>query len=182
MREPLGFALQHRFAPATGNSYLSERQWHLPMTDRHFLDLEQLKALDSAALRAAWRAAFKSVPPRAAHREFLVRLLAYELQVRASRGLRKSSLKAFSEFEQAKNSSAEPTAVETRLSAGTHLLRQWGGSTHEVMVMECGYAYRGRSYASLSEIARCITGARWSGPRFFGLRSQSKHAASERTA
>jgi hypothetical protein len=152
------------------------------MTDRYLLDLEHVKSLDSTALRAAWRAAFKSVPPRAAHKEFLVRFLAYELQVRASRGLRKSSLKALSEFEQAKNAPAKPTAVEKRLSVGAHLLRQWGGATHEVMVMERGYAYRGRSYASLSEIARCITGARWSGPRFFGLRSQSKHVASERTA
>jgi hypothetical protein len=152
------------------------------MTNRHLLDLEQVKSLDSAALRAAWRAVFNVVPPRAAHREFLVRFLAYELQVRASRGLRKSSLKALSVFEQAKNSSADVVAAETKLRAGTRLLREWGGSTHEVMIMERGYAYRGRTYTSLSEIARCITGARWSGPRFFGLRSQSKRPASERTA
>jgi hypothetical protein len=153
------------------------------MTGRYLLDLEQLKSLDTAALKAAWRAAFKSAPPRAARGEFLVRFLAHEFQVRANGGLRKSSLKALSEFERVENSLAESVAsAEMKLRAGTRLLREWGGSTHEVMIMERGYAYRGRSYTSLSEIARCITGARWSGPRFFGLRSQSKRAALERTA
>jgi hypothetical protein len=152
------------------------------MTDHRFLGFEQLKSLDVAALKAAWRAAFKSAPPRAAHKAFFARFLAYEFQVRSNGGLRKSSLKALNEFERAENSSAEVAARETKFRAGTSLLREWGGSTHEVMIMERGYAYRGRSYTSLSEIARCITGARWSGPRFFGLRSQSKRAASERTA
>lgn len=149
------------------------------MTRPHLLDFEQLSSLDNAALKAAWRAAFKSEPPRAAHRGFFIRFLANEFQVRAHGGLQKSSLKALSKFEQEMGSSrAELVAAgETRLRVGTRLLRQWRGSNHEVMVMERGYAYRGRSYSSLSEIARHITGARWSGPRFFGLRD-----ASERTA
>ena len=150
------------------------------MTDHHPLDLE---SLDRASLKAAWSAAFKSAPPRAAHREFFVRFLAYEFQVRMNGGLRKSSLKALSEFERAKNSPAELVAMaEMKLRVGTRLLREWGGAAHEVTVMERGYAYRGRSYSSLSEIARHITGARWSGPRFFGLRSRSERAASERIA
>jgi hypothetical protein len=155
------------------------------MTDRNLAGLEQLELLDTAALKATWRAVFKSAPPRAAHREFFVRLLAYQFQARASTnsGLRKSSMKILREFEGAKGIAAKMTAAnESGLRAGTRLLRQWGGSTHEVMVMERGYAYRGRSYTSLSEIARCITGARWSGPRFFGLRPQSKRVPSERTA
>ncbi len=122
---------------------------------------------------------FRIAAPRAAHKEFFIRFLAHEFQVRVNGGLRKSSSKALNEFEQIKSSSAERVAAtETKLCAGARLLRQWGGVAHEVMVMERGYAYRGRSYTSLSEIARYITGARWSGPRFFGLRSQSKHAAS----
>lgn len=152
------------------------------MKTRHLVDLGHLKSLEGAALKAAWRAVFKSAPPRAAHKEFFVRFLAYELQVRAHGGLRKSSLKAMSEFEQAGNSYAILAAAETKLRAGTRLLRQWRGEAHEVMVMERGYAYRGRSYTSLSEIARYITGAHWSGPRFFGLRSQPKRAESERSA
>lgn len=153
------------------------------MTNHPDLDPEQLSFLDSAALKAAWCATFNSAPPRAAHKEFFVRLLSYEFQVRLNGGLRKSSLKAMTEFERIGDSSAEPVAAaEPKLRAGTRLLRQWGGAAHEVMIMERGYAYRGRSYASLSEIARHITGARWSGPRFFGLRSQPKVAVSERTA
>lgn len=153
------------------------------MTHRNLLDLAELKLLGTAALKSAWRAAFKSAPPRAAHKEFFIRFLAHEFQVRANGGLRKSSLKALNEFEQTKSSSAELVADSVpKLRAGARLLRQWGGAAHEVMVMERGYAYRGRSYTSLSEIARCITGARWSGPRFFGLRSQPKRAESERSA
>jgi DUF2924 family protein len=155
----------------------------IAMTDRDLLYFEQLKSLDSTALKVAWRAIFKSAPPRAAHKEFFVRFLAHEFQVRMHGGLRKSSLKTLSESDQAKNSPAGVAlAANKTLRAGTRLLRQWGGAAHEVTVMERGYAYRGRSYTSLSEIARCITGARWSGPRFFGLRHQSERAASERTA
>jgi hypothetical protein len=147
------------------------------------MNLEQLNSMDIAALKKAWRATFKSAPPRAAHREFFIRFLAHELQVRVHGGLRNSSLKALSEFAQTEHASAKPIAPpEIRLRVGARLLRQWGGATHEVVVMDRGYSYRGRSYASLSEIARSITGARWSGPRFFGLRPLPKRAASEQTA
>lgn len=57
-----------------------------------------------------------------------------------------------------------------RFKPGTRLIREWQGKTFEVTVMDRGYAYRGNRYESLSEIAREITGARWSGPRFFGLK------------
>jgi hypothetical protein len=152
------------------------------MTDRYLLTLEQLKSLDITALKSAWRAAFKSPPPQAAHKEFFVRFLAHDFQVRVNGGLQKPLSKALNAFEQAKSSAAELAPTETKLPPGTRLLREWGGSTHEVMVLERGYAYRGHSYASLSEIARCVTGARWSGPRFFGLPSRPKRAASERIA
>ncbi len=57
------------------------------------------------------------------------------------------------------------------IKAGTRLYRSWQGVTHEVLVMDSGYSWRGKSYASLSEVARAITGTRWSGPRFFGLQA-----------
>jgi hypothetical protein len=152
---------------------------HMP--GRALPDLEELASLNVAALKALWRAVFKSEPPPAAHKEFFIRLLAYALQIRAEGDLRKSSLEMLRESEKLECSADEAVAPpETRLHPGTRLLRQWGGSTHEVLVVERGYAYRGRSYTSLSEIARSITGARWSGPRFFGLRSPSKR--SDRTA
>ena len=130
----------------------------------------QLKSLDAAALKAQWRAAFKSAPPRVAQREFFVRFLAHEFQARTHGGLRKSSLKTLAGFAEL------APAAGMKLHPGTGLLCQRRGVAHEVMVMERGYAYRGRSYTSLSEIARHITGARWSGPRLFGLQSHPERA------
>jgi hypothetical protein len=59
------------------------------------------------------------------------------------------------------------------LKLGSRLVRTWGDARHEVTVIEDGFAYRGKAYGSLSEVARAITGARWSGPRFFGIKPAS---------
>src|SRR5690348_5585836 len=138
-------------------------------------DLASLFSLDVAALKSVWRIAFKSVPPNVARKEFFIRMLAYEIQRRIHGDVSKSALKTLRQFED-KGRSPEVAAADATLRAGTRLVREWGGATHEVIIMERGYAYRGRSYTSLSEIARCITGARWSGPRFFGIRSSKRSA------
>ena len=143
-------------------------------------DLATLASLDIAALKATWRVAFKSVAPNVARKEFFIRMLAYEIQRRTYGDISKCALKTLRQFVD-KERSAEVSPADAPLLAGARLVREWGGATHEVTVMERGYSYRGRSYTSLSEIARCITGARWSGPRFFGLRSL-KRGASARTA
>jgi hypothetical protein len=132
--------------------------------------LVDLAALDATALKALWRKLFKSAPPKIARKEFFVRMLAYAVQCKTYGHLTKESLRKLRGFDEGK-SVAEASARVPKFGAGTRLVREWRGTTHEVMVMERGFAYRGRSYASLSEVARTITGARWSGPRFFGLRS-----------
>ncbi len=63
-----------------------------------------------------------------------------------------------------------------RLKPGSHLIREWRGEVHRVTVLDDGFDYRGTRYASLSQIARAITGARWSGPLFFGLRNTGSRA------
>jgi hypothetical protein len=141
--------------------------------------VKHLEALDIDALRAAWRRTFRSPPPKAARKEFLIRILAYAVQEQASRALSKSCAKTLREFEKAKGLTSSPAEPRTELRPGARLVRQWGGRDHEVMVMQRGYAYRGTSYSSLSEIARHITGARWSGPRFFGLKKKSKASMEE---
>jgi hypothetical protein len=144
-------------------------------------DLASLPLLDITALKAAWRIAFRSPAPKVARKEFFIRMLAFEIQRRTYGDLSKAALKTLRQFERRESTSqASPAAAE--LHAGARLIREWGGATHEVMVMERGYAYRGRSYASLSEIARCITGARWSGPRFFGLRVPTQRTKARATA
>jgi hypothetical protein len=148
------------------------------MAPRLLHNVKQLEGLEIDALRTAWRQVFKSSPPKSARKEFLVRILAYAAQEQTRKPLSKSCIKTLREFERAKCLAKSPSATpETELRPGTRLIREWGGRDHEVMVMERGYAYRGSSYSSLSEIARHITGARWSGPRFFGLKKKSNAAA-----
>ncbi len=96
----------------------------------------------------------------------LVRGIAYELQVRQLGGLTPAERKALGALAQGRTNPS-PGA----LKAGTRLYRSWRGVTQEVLVLEGGYSWRDKSYASLSEVARAITGTRWSGPRFFGLQA-----------
>jgi len=145
----------------------------LPLTVKYF------EALEIDALRSVWQQLFQSPPPKSARREFLVRILAHAAQERAHRALSKSCAKTLREFEPGKRlTDSLPAPPQTALRPGARLIRQWGGTPHEVMVTDRGYAYRGSTYASLSEIARHITGARWSGPRFFGINKRSSAATS----
>ncbi len=96
----------------------------------------------------------------------LARGIAYELQVRQIGGLTPAERKVLGALAQGRTNPS-PGA----LMAGTRLYRSWQGVTQEVLVMDSGYSWRDKSYASLSEVARAITGTRWSGPRFFGLQA-----------
>jgi hypothetical protein len=128
-------------------------------------------------LRALWRKAFGVAPPIGARREFLALLLAYGLQEQEHGGL---SLAVAKQLRRYASSDAalqkHPAGGEqaNTLSLGTRLIRSWGGSVHEVIVIDKGFAYRGQKFGSLTEIAELITGTHWSGPRFFGLKRPSK--------
>ena len=149
-------------------------------------DLVALPGLDLDALRVLWRKRLRGTPPALA-RPLLVRLLAYRLQARAFGDLDPESARALDRI--AKDSSRRRQAGEERSTAvppvaavprpmglkpGTVLMRDHGGETYHVTVVADGFAWRGSTYASLSEIARAITGTRWNGPRFFGLREPPK--------
>ncbi len=96
----------------------------------------------------------------------LARGIAYELQVRQIGGLTPAEKKALGALAQGRSNPSPGT-----LKAGTRLYRSWRGVTQEVLVLEGEFSWRGTCYASLSEVARAITGTRWSGPRFFGLQA-----------
>ncbi len=96
----------------------------------------------------------------------LARGIAYEMQVRQIGGLTPAERKALGALARGRINPS-PGA----LKAGTRLYRSWRGVTQEILVLEDGYSWRGKSYASLSEVARAITGTRWSGPRFFGVKA-----------
>lgn len=134
--------------------------------------LARLQTLDNAALREEWRRLCGSAPPRVS-RDLLTRALAYRFQVLALGGLPRWAARYLSgPAESSDGREAAPAPTEPRLKPGARLLREWHGRTHSVIVLDDGFEFEGRRYRSLTQVAHEITGARWSGPRFFGLRDR----------
>jgi hypothetical protein len=120
-------------------------------------------------LRLAWRKFHHAGPPPGLSRDLVIRTLANKLQERAHGGLSRAVQRRLQtlagEFEKGARS-FDPGML---LKTGATLVRQWRGHTHTVLVREDGFEYEGQRYRSLTVIAERITGAHWSGPRFFGL-------------
>ena len=120
-------------------------------------------------LRVAWREFHHAAPPVGLSRDLLIRVLAYELQERAQNGANaalRRRLQSLAAASEKGDLAVHPGIV---LKAGTTLVRQWRGHTHTVLVQKDGFEHEGQRYRSLTVIAERITGAHWSGPRFFGL-------------
>ena len=133
-------------------------------------DLAALIHLSPGALRALWPQWFDRPPPAKFRRDLLVRALAYRMQERAVGGLTLvTCTKLLTLAEGGKNHATGEGIGPPRLTPGTHISREWGKETHQVTVDAAGLVDRGQRYRSLSEIARRITGTRWSGPLFFGV-------------
>ena len=137
-----------------------------------------LADLDLPALREHWRNLYGSEPPVRMSRELLIQAIAYRIQERTFGGLcRAARMKLIGGGAAPARTSASRTTTEHRIKAGTRLLREWQGQTHEVTTTAEGtFLYRDKAYSSLSEVARQITGTRWSGPAFFGLKQPSRTA------
>lgn len=134
--------------------------------------LAALTGLEREKLLELWRQLFDRPTPPNLRKEVLVRLLGYRIQERAFGGLSQNALKRLRQL--AKIFAADPHASlpdVPSIKPCTRLIRSWQGQIHQVTVTDRGYEYNGKRYGSLSEIARLITGTRWSGPLFFGLRS-----------
>jgi len=134
-----------------------------------------LQAMETPALRTGWEQAFKRHAPKRISRDLLLRALAYHVQEQTEGGLSKAALRRFAGLPKIKdNGSQPPRPAAPRPRPGTRLIREWRGEVHQVSVLDNGFDYREKRYASLSQIAREITGTRWSGPLFFGLRKASR--------
>jgi hypothetical protein len=126
--------------------------------------LAELDRLDRSALAALWSELFgRPVPPKMSQ-PMQRRFLAFELQARAQGGLPPALAARLDRIAAGAECKASPA-----LRPGARLLREWNGTTHVVDVTPEGFLWNGGHHRSLSAIARAITGARWSGPRFFGL-------------
>jgi hypothetical protein len=136
--------------------------------------LAELPTLSRKQLLDLWEQVYSKVAPRGIRREFLIPFLAYRLQENAYGGLKSSTraeLRRIAKgLEPSKGGCKRPAQV--RIKSGTRIVRTWRGIAHEVFVAESSFEYQGVSYRSLSEIARKITGTRWSGPAFFGLKKR----------
>ena len=139
-----------------------------------------LAELTAQQLRAEWRRLYRSHSPRLS-RDLLIRTIAYRMQELAYGGLSKATkrkLMALTKGLESIGSIAPDRGRDVR--PGMRLVREWRGRTHTVVVTEDGFEYLGKTYSSLSQIAQAITGAHWSGPRFFGLnRTQATGAQSD---
>jgi hypothetical protein len=138
-------------------------------------EIAELPALNKAQLLPIWRRNFDDDPPPKLRKELMVPILAYRMQEKEFGGLSHGARKRLREIAQSLGSGkrAHPS-IAPSIQSGTRLIRRWGGEVHEVSVNDAGFEYRGEQYASLSKIAREITGTRWSGPLFFGTRKAAK--------
>lgn len=133
------------------------------------IDLAALENMNRTSLLEIWSKHLDGSPPKRLSSPFLRRILAFEAQTKATGGLSKPFRKKLDH-----HISCNGNRKSTKLKPGGRLLREWNGTTHVVDVVEDGFLWQGERYRSLSAIARTITGAHWSGPRFFGLNGKQK--------
>jgi hypothetical protein len=136
-------------------------------------ELDRLTVMPIAQLRVRYRGLFRAEPPKALGPDLLRRSIAHRIQEKAYGGLSRSTQRLLDQLM--KSFSAKPIGkivLPRRIKPGSVLVREWKGRSHRVMVLADGFAYDGNSYGNLSQIAGLITGTRWNGPRFFGLRSK----------
>ena len=145
--------------------------------------LVRLSEVTIFELRGEWRRLHRMPPPMRLSRDLLTRGISYKLQERAYGGLAMATARKLEQAAAGPPScgAAKPTPPIS-LRPGTRLVREWRGVTHMVLIHADGVEWRGQRYRSLSLVARKITGARWSGPRFFGLRRRPLNSTSSARA
>lgn len=135
-------------------------------------DLAALPGISLDTLKERWRALYGSPPPSRLGRALMIRAIAYRMQEQALGGLEVATRRQLARAAENIGAGRAPSPAPTSIKPGTRLLREWQGVTHEVIVLENGVQYRGEIQKSLSAVAREITGTRWSGPLFFGLKGR----------
>jgi hypothetical protein len=141
------------------------------MPDPVLAQLAALKTAPIGDLKAKWRSLFETEPPPY-NRRFLEHRLAYRIQELAYGGLKPETLERLDALaDELEGKLSRRGRVENRPISGTRLIREWKGVEHQVTVRDEGFEYQGRPFKSLSAIARAITGTRWNGHVFFGLKN-----------
>jgi hypothetical protein len=139
--------------------------------DRLSEQIATLPSLNKIQLLAIWTENFSKDPSPNLRKELMVPVLAYRMQEREFGGLSHAARRRLREVAASlRTGKPFQERPDSAPQIGTRLIRLWHGETHEVIATGGGYEYRGQTYSSLSKIAREITGTRWSGPLFFGVR------------
>ena len=148
-------------------------------------EIAHLRGLDLGGLRARWQSVFQRQAPAHLTRHLLFTVIAYRLQADRFGDLDHATKQVLDRTvakEAGPTMSARLATFDqkrTELTTGTVLVREWDRQSQRVMVMANGFAWNGQTYDSLSKVAFAITGTRWNGPRFFGLRDQADRSAME---
>lgn len=139
--------------------------------------LASLAHLSKPALSELWQQLFGKHPPPRIRKDLLLRFVGYRVQEQEFGGLSDGTLRRLRELSKTIDATSDSsTSRRLAIKPGTRLIRQWKDRVHVVNVEEGSYEYKGARYESLSEIARLITGTRWSGPLFFGLKTKAKNS------
>ena len=165
-------------APAryqSGNRHDRSRGPDINEIDRQIAGLANRSTPD---LRVAWRQLHRTGPPLGLSRDLLIRALANQLQEQSYGGVSRALGRRLQSLAGASDKATMTVDPGLALKTGTTLVRQWRGHTHRVLVCEDGFEYEGQRYRSLTVIAERITGAHWSGPRFFGLTKRARALSS----
>ena len=144
------------------------------------VEIARLRGLDLRDLQARWHTVFGARPSPHLPRHLLFRVLAYRLQAGRLGDLDPGSQRLLDGAvspEDAGKRAVDRNRLTTDVRPGTMLAREWNGRMHRVAVLVDGFAWNGKTYPSLSTIALAITGTRWNGPRFFGLREKASKEA-----
>ena len=168
---------KHRSGPAT------TRSSGLKTSVEH--EIAHLRDLDLSGLRARWQSVLQRSPPLHLPRHLLFAVLAYRIQADRFGDLDHETRKVLDRTDAHETGSAVSDRLmsldqkRTALTPGTVLVREWDRQSHRVMVLIGGFAWNGQTYDSLTKVAFAITGTRWNGPRFFGLRDKQTSSTSE---
>ena len=140
-------------------------------------EIARLRDLDLPTLRARWRSVFRRQAPEPLPRHLLFRILAYRLQAERLGDLDKETVRLLDRIASGNLGNGHSSVLGKqsrfgRLQPGSMLVREWDGARQRVVILDRGFAWNGKTYPSLSAVAFAMTGTRWSGPRFFGLRGR----------
>ena len=140
-------------------------------------EIAGLESLDLSQLRAQWKLLYEIEAPPHLSRDWLRRAVAYRIQENVLGGLKPATRRLLERVaEEARARKPSRIVPLRKVGPNTILIREWGGTQHQVTVIENGAMFRGKRYRSLSQVARLITGSQWSGPLFFGLKASAKEA------